>query len=250
MSNTINPIHTVCKNCVFSEYEKNTQVSCFLGMIEKYREQDPSCILEVYDQDKEFYVINKRKCIWYKENKYFENREMSNASIEEKATYVKNTWKIKYLAVVDCRDRTDEDLNNIITTLMNSGVEPANVSIITSRLNKVDHQDFYKVLKKLDLKWTIKSLLHPEQEHITTVHQIVNEGAKKCNFILSIGQDHKDVEKIVKTANDMIYTHNKPFMVISNESKQTILFNVLVYRNGLLPEHKDIITNYEAYTII
>jgi hypothetical protein len=250
MTTTIHPIHTNCKNCVFAKYENNTQTSCHMEMIAKYREQDNSCVLEVYDEEKEFYVINQKKCLGYKENKYFIKRDMENATIEEKIDHIKKTWSIKYLSVIDCRNKNRYDLERILSKLKNSNVVPTHVLIITHRNNNTDHQDFYKVLNKSGLKWTIKSLQYPDQDQIVTVHQIINEGAKNCNFLLSVGEDDSKIDEIINIGNSMIYEERKSFMVISNKSKQSILFSVLVYKNGLLPEHEDIITNYEAYTIL
>lgn len=250
MTTSIHPVHTNCKNCVFAKYENNTQTSCHMGMIEEYKKKNNSCVLEVYDKEKEFYVINEKKCLGYKEKKYFIKRNMEDTTIEEKISYVKKSWNIKYLAVIDCRKRDQYDLERILLKLKNSRVPPTHVTIITYKKNKTDHQDFYKVLNKSKLKWTIKSLQHPEQDHIITVHQIINEGAKNCNFLLSVGEDDSKIDDIINTGNSTIYQERKPFMVISNESKQSILFSVLVYKNGLLPEQTDIITNYKAYTIL
>ena len=83
----IHAIHTPCKNCVFAKYEENTQTGCELDYIEKYKNLE-SEILEVYDNDKEFYVINDKKCLGYREPKWFEQLSMSDSSMEEKINHL------------------------------------------------------------------------------------------------------------------------------------------------------------------
>ena len=55
-------IHTPCKDCVFAIYDDKTQINCSQDCIDKYKKLDVP-IVEVYDDDKEFYVIEGRKCI-------------------------------------------------------------------------------------------------------------------------------------------------------------------------------------------
>ena len=59
---TINAVHTPCKNCVFAIYDNITQTNCALHYLDIYRDKDIE-ILEAYDNDKEFYIINNKKCI-------------------------------------------------------------------------------------------------------------------------------------------------------------------------------------------
>ena len=47
---------TACKNCVFAVYDGDTQVDCSMGRISKY--QDLGMVIDAYDEEKEFYVIN------------------------------------------------------------------------------------------------------------------------------------------------------------------------------------------------
>jgi len=51
-----NLYQTACKDCLFAVYDGNTQTDCSMGRIEKWREKD--AVIEAYDNDKEFFVIN------------------------------------------------------------------------------------------------------------------------------------------------------------------------------------------------
>lgn len=56
-----NIVETVCKECVWAQYKGNTQVDCELGRLDRFRAQGTS-VAEVYDDDKEFFVIENRVC--------------------------------------------------------------------------------------------------------------------------------------------------------------------------------------------
>lgn len=248
----IHPIHTPCKECVFAIYDDKTQTGCHLEFIDKYQKSDVVDVLEAYDENKNFYVISGKKCSGYREQKYFDAREMSNASIEEKILHVNDKIKLKYLAVIDCMSRTPEDLKTVLSQISSAKIKPEMIMLVTYSKNK-EHtfEDFYKVLNKskIGCKWKIKGLALKEQNLITTVHQSINIGAENCNFVLAVGNDYTNVAKIIDTANRIVYDEFKRFSVISNKSKETILFNQFVYKAAL--NHKsDIITNYQDYIII
>jgi hypothetical protein len=54
-------IKTSCKNCAFAVYDGKTQTNCLHKRIEKFGEE----LVEAYDDDAEFYVIN-RFCNYYR----------------------------------------------------------------------------------------------------------------------------------------------------------------------------------------
>lgn len=246
---SIHPVHTPCKNCSFAQYEAKTQIGCSFGFIDKFRNNGIE-VLEVFDEDKEFYVINNKKCLAHKEDNYFISRNMSEATIEEKMSYVKSFLQVKYLAIIDCLSRNEKQLQSIIDELNRAETKPNMIMVISSRSNTTDLKTFYKTLDRSGYKWKMKSLATNEQDHITTVHQVINLGAEKCNFVLSIQEDYSKIQEIIHEANKIIYDKNSSFSVISNESKKTIFFNTSLYKAGLMPDSKDIITNYEKYTIL
>ena len=52
----ISKIHTPCKDCVFALYNDITQVGCKTKTLDIFKQRGVT-ILEVYDEEKEFYVI-------------------------------------------------------------------------------------------------------------------------------------------------------------------------------------------------
>lgn len=72
-------IHTACKNCVFAEYKGKQQVGCAFNKIEEYKRAGVK-IVPVYDDDKEFFVIDNRFCMFYR-----------NEAVMER--YSQDSWK-------------------------------------------------------------------------------------------------------------------------------------------------------------
>ena len=57
----ISIIHTSCKNCIFAEFLNKKQSGCKLDRL-KYH----SDIIEVYDDDLDFFVVNNGFCLYYR----------------------------------------------------------------------------------------------------------------------------------------------------------------------------------------
>ena len=125
----INPIHTPCKQCVFAKYENITQTDCFLNYIDKYKTNEVE-ILEAYDEEKEFYIINGKKCIGYRENKWFANIGMENASIEEKIQEFNRKNYLHYLLVLNLDNYSYENFEHLKNQIANISIKPSKIIFI------------------------------------------------------------------------------------------------------------------------
>lgn len=120
-------MHTPCKDCCFAVYENNgiTQAECRLNLIDKYINLGVK-VVEVYDDDKEFYVVEGRKCLFYRTDDWFDD------NYEEK---LKEEMQIKYAAVIYIdENQSFEDAKPTILSLFNSSILPVNI-IITYKNN-------------------------------------------------------------------------------------------------------------------
>jgi len=228
---TISAIHTSCKNCVFAEYSGITQYNCLMGLIDQYKDKSVE-VLEVYDTEKEFYVINNKKCSAYKEPQYFKSRNLEDSTIEEKIQYVKNLMGINYVAVINLINFSLDDLKHILLILEKATVKPKKLIVIRYSNQGEDYQ-YNKIKRILDQNyssnWTIKTVLDPEDSYETILHNIVNT-SKKNNFFLSINNNFTNLLKIIDKAQKIVYQDFGFFNYITNEDKGVILFNGAVYR--------------------
>lgn len=51
-----------CKGCQFGVMDGKTQTGCSFGRLDKYREQNPDSVIEAFDEDEEFFLVNGRRC--------------------------------------------------------------------------------------------------------------------------------------------------------------------------------------------
>ena len=121
-------IHTPCKDCCFANYEDNTQVGCKFNLLDEY-EKLGHPIREVYDDDKEFYVVEGRKCVYCRTNDWFaEHKDNYKKVLEEE-------MKLRYTAIIYAEpDKTFEDVKHTLFSLFNSSILPTYI-IITYQKN-------------------------------------------------------------------------------------------------------------------
>lgn len=94
---------TSCKNCCFAIYENITQTGCELGRVDRFRSVNK--VVEAYDNDKEFYVIQDF-CNCYRSNK-------DSVSVEEAKKQIAPTFDV----LINCQDITQEASQKIKTFL-------------------------------------------------------------------------------------------------------------------------------------
>lgn len=249
MSKEINIIHTPCKKCVFAKYEDITQTGCYLELIDQYRSKNIE-ILEAYDKEKEFYIINNKKCYGYKEDKYFEARNISELSLQEKIDYVKKTFAINYVAVINIQQYSLEELDTIIGSLTKCENPPKKLVLIryNSDMDKYPFNKLKNIFDKYNPKeWIIKSILEDETKHPDILHQVTN--TSKNNFILSINGTYDKICDIISCAQNITYTNFDNFIVLSDASKKTVLYNKAVYKASFA-NGKDILSDHNEYTIL
>lgn len=117
-------IETSCKDCVFAVYEKVTQVGCAGKLIEKYKEKGVR-VDECYDEEKEFYVLRDKCCV-------FKRTKNTNQTFEE----IRNSARLKFNIVIKVQN--DSTLDDIIKTLdsaVEQNLKPEHIVIAVNNPN-------------------------------------------------------------------------------------------------------------------
>lgn len=248
---SINPIHTACKNCVFAKYEKNTQVGCELEYISKYKEKNIQ-ILEVYDEEKEFYVINNKKCIGYREEKWFEQYGLSNATLDKKISKFKESNHIDYLLVIDLNKFTKSTLDKLKSTVSSCKIKPKKIIFIRYQSCKLfDYniiQDFFNATN-LKCKWRIQTMVDSSLGHSDILRNIVNLN-KGYRFVLLITDFTNDLNAIIDKCDTIVYEELGVVIAIKNTEESAILFSAPSYRWSLVVEKKNILKDEKNYIIV
>lgn len=248
---TIAPIHTCCKKCVFADYKNNSQIGCAIGYLDKYRAINAH-ILEAYDEEKEFYVINEKKCLGYRENSWFKQYDMENASLAEKIAKVQEINHLHYLLVINLYSFSENDLRQIVKEISQLSVQPQKIIFVRYITNKLfDFNMLSNLLKEYNLncKWRIQSMIDESINYPDILHNIVNLN-KGFRFILSIQNPTFNLDNIVSYADQKVYGDLESLHVVSNSSRSFTLFSASSYRFSLLIESKNILEDLEHITII
>lgn len=248
---TITPIHTACKKCVFADYQNNSQVGCSIGYLEKYRNINAH-ILEVYDEEKEFYVINEKKCLCYREDSWFEQHDMKNSSLEDKIAKVQETNHLHYLLVVNLLDFSDDDLTQTIKQISELSVKPQKIIFVRYVSNKsFEFKVLSDLLKSSNLNcaWRIQSMIDDSFTYKGILHNIVNLN-KGYRFVLSVENPTENLDNMISYADNKIYNELGALHVVSNDNRSATLFSAPSYRFSLLVESKNILEDLEHVTII
>lgn len=247
---TVNTIHTPCKSCVFAIYDNQTQTGCSLSYLEGYKEE--GLLLEAYDEDKEFYIINSKKCIGYRENKWFDQFNMSNSTVEEKILKFYETNKLHYLLFIDLKNITYDQLDDICNQVSLSVSQPKKIIFIRHNNEILDftYEKIEKLIKKYNINytWRIQTMLDDSLSSIEILHNIVVINPK-YRFVVSVSEYSGDIMNTINETNDIIHNKLEQFIVASNPQHSCIIFGGGVYRFAVAG-NENILSNKEAYRII
>jgi len=252
----INIIHTPCKKCVFAQYDNKTQTSCALNYLDIYTKNNVE-ILSAYDEELEFYVINNKKCIGYRENSWFVQFGLENSTITDKLNKFYSLNHIDYFIVINLDDTAPDEhrVNKLCDEIKSLQYKPQKIIFVRYRKNALVYSYSFvvKFLDSCDLSkcpWQIKTMEDDNANYEDTLHNIVTLN-KAPRFVLSIKlQDSYSISKILQKGNEVVYKNLDRFTVISNENKENYLFSGLLYRFALLSENKNILKDTENYIIV
>lgn len=248
---TIAPIHTACKKCVFASYNNNSQTGCSIGYLEKYKNINAT-ILEVYDEEKEFYVINDKKCLCYREDSWFKEKNMENSSLEEKISKIKEENHLHYLMVINLYNFNDDELRRITQEISNLSVKPQKIIFIRYSNNKsFEFKVLSSLLKETNLncKWRIQSMIDDSLNYNEILHNIINMN-KNYRFILSIKEPSSNINSLISYTDNRVHDELGSVHIVSNSDGSIKLFSAPSYRFSLLIESKNILEDPEYATII
>lgn len=248
---SINQIHTPCKDCVFAKYDNITQVGCELNYINAFKSKNVE-ILEVYDKEKEFFVINNKKCLGYRENKWFNQYGLEHASLDEKIKKFHETNHLSYLLVIDLKNFDDASFFSLKNQILNCSIKPQKIIFI--RYQSINNFHFNKIKHLLDeanidCKWRIQTMVDESLNEKDILHNIVNIN-RNTRFISYISKPNNELSQVVDKANIIVYNDLDFFTAIANSDKSIILFSAPSYRWSIIMEQKNILDDENNYIMI
>lgn len=249
MNETINPVHTPCKSCVFAIYENKTQVDCHLDYISAYKNSGAE-ILEAYDEEKEFYIVNNKKCIGYRENKWFEQYEMQNSTIEDKIQKYKETNQLHYSLVINLKSYDYDDLKSLCSQISQLSIVPQKIAFIRYKHNNTfPFEKIQNLLTeyKINIPWRVQTMLDNDEPYRLVLHNFVSINRQR--FIVSVSEPANDLIEIINSANKIVHNDLDQLQVATNESRSITIFSGSVYRFAAVNQ-QDILSNPETFTVL
>ena len=231
---TVAPLHTSCKECIFASYnpikingDKSEQDGCNIGrLIPAFNEVpvkhvDPNIdIVEVYDDEQEFFVINNLKC-HYKRTASWGNKIDKNSWQER--VYAEN--RLKYQSIIFANN----DIQNLIdttTALTQQLIPPQYITIVRKPDNTVRPSIISDYLNTIELPWGIENVIDSEIDNTKVVDSILQKRSYpyyslfEAGIILPVD--------LFESINTQIYDNNLIFVALTH-NKQPVLVSTYIH---------------------
>ena len=163
----INKINTSCKDCIFAEYAGITQVTCTTGELDNMREHGIQ-ILEAFDDEKEFYVINKTKCLYHRPKEW----PLANTTLEKQVEHILKCIRIVYEVIIIANDSL-EDIQTTIDSALSQTLPPKQITIIRKHTCKILPSQLYNICKNLPVKWKVENCIRTSPDDIELLDMVI-----------------------------------------------------------------------------
>jgi hypothetical protein len=243
MNQKIDIIHTPCKDCVFAVYDGNTQISCLTGSLERYKNSGIE-VLEAYDDTKEFFILNKKKCLSYRDNKWLQKQESSD--LLKACEVVLKENEIKYIAVLYIEEDTDLDqFTKILDCLQSQSIKPKGLMVIQEKYKKykISVKDITPLLNKTGIHWRLQNFIDESMTKDRRIQSIIKSAPlDRFYFLIYPSQYVFDnyIEKISKYIND---GHSFGCININNN----LFFSYLTYMYVMNMKNTDLLSDKTAH---
>lgn len=199
-------LQTSCKNCIFAVYEGITQTGCVANRLKKFDKND---IIEAYDNEKEFYVINKF-CNLYRPLSWNGGIQNLGKATSESA--------LDFDIMVNCNNITEEFKNYLIgaTASIDYYEDKAHINLFHDYTCSSDIKS--RVLDVYSHKKSIKISICLESEKF--LHEFALKSKNNCHLVISNNFDFTKLSNLNALVNQdlkrFIVANCDGILVISN----------------------------------
>lgn len=202
-------ILTNCKDCVFAQYEGVTQTDCELGRLAKFDSRKNGKVIEAYDNDREFFILDDIKCNAYTNQKHININNVYN--------YLQ--LPILFLIYQDKHNTVDQ-LYDLIESAYASKYKKLKIAV---RYNGNIKEFAAQTLRTIDLAEDKKTISYDYtiDPNLSFAGQINNsvekDGSRMCYIIAKSGEYTLD-QSLFDRINRFINIHLESFAIITNGS--------------------------------
>jgi hypothetical protein len=236
----VNNLHTVCKNCIYAIYneENKSQIGCEFDRIEKLKKNGIK-VIESYDDEKEFFVLDNHACMSYREKDF-----LNNVSLEEAKKITRKQMSPRIAAVINVVDDNKENLKNIIKNISDQTIKFSEVIFCTNKTTKPS--DIISILNELKctFKWNIKQILDDYWLGSKSINVSVQKS--KSTYFSLFDSNFNIPNKFVEEIDKAICDDLKRFIILepidekgNGATFQTYAFNALRGNEEAFVEESD-----------
>lgn len=196
---------TSCKHCLFSVYENNTQTGCELGRIEKFGD----LVISAYDNDKEFYVID-RICNMHRGPNWNDGIKDIKKAYEESC--------MSFDIFIDCDDINDDYAEKISNELANISYPSNKYSITFFHSCDLDISK-RKLISQLHSKF--KSTISLYLDRTEYLESIIFK-AKNAFHLLLNKNNVVEFASFIREVDRLINIDLKRFVICKHDNKVTL----------------------------
>ena len=235
----IKQIHTSCADCSFANYSGTTQVSCELGRIENYKDMGAE-ILEAYDDDeREFFVINDRICIYHRGPEWAAQYEKC-----ELTERVQKEVQVPYQCILLASPDSYSDLSEIesqILSLSKQKIVPRFINIVIPVDALAGGAQMYntnleaeKIMSNYpDLEWKVQNILREDISQRSSIDLAVASiyFKKKVMFYIVFESGFEIPESFSEELNEALFKKEmKPAFARAAVGLHGLLVNRMLHR--------------------
>lgn len=230
-------IHTACKDCIFAQYEDKTQTGCSFGRIEKFRNTGVE-VIEVYDDDKEFFVIDGRTCNAYTNKNYKFYKENKDKKLNALIELVQQQIELRLSVVVMII--SEDNIDKTIFSLLNQDMKPNQVLFVFN-CHTILPQDIHpKLLELIGNRFTwrmcniverndVGGLVSPERALDIIINQI------KGNYFTLLKSGQELPKDFIYSINHSLNEEVKQFIMLKeNTNGVGLTIQTNVYKHPMV----------------
>lgn len=201
-----NIVRTSCKNCVLAIYKDKTQTGCLADRLDKLDH------FEAYDEDKEFFVI-ERLCNYYRDDR--ENYILGEDPYLEK---IKFESQVSFDVFINC-DNIDEEYKKkivsfYVSTASKYNEDKVNIHLISQKINKNEKHHIFDMRQYIGNP-NISFILD-----LRLLHDKIMQTRKSYHVLIS--KDNFPSIDFIYDANNIVNEDMKKAIVIANENVKAI----------------------------
>ena len=176
-------ISTSCKNCCFAEYQGKTQTGCKLDRLKKYEQLEGATVVEAFDDDKEFYVIKNKICVYYRNNEFINELELGND--EDILRRVKSELKAPYHMLVMFRENdTQAELERCVESAAHQKIKPKVFTVINKFNTNVEASQIMQIVNHHGFDyWRVQNAANLEFEWDRDLVDLSYDSTKKHKYL-------------------------------------------------------------------